>query len=107
MRLELEHSRREIETTYQARLQAQVEREAELSRVTAEKERRSQLMEYEARQRLQRELEEVKGREEASRRKADMEMQSTRMLEARLKEMQVSGAKELSVCACIVPRSLW
>jgi hypothetical protein len=89
MRMELEYARKELETSFQSRVQAQADRESELLRVSADKERRVQQMEFEARQHMQRELDELRCREEGSRRKAELETQATRMLETRLKEMQV------------------
>ena len=91
MRMELEYARKELESDYQSRVHAQAQREADLERVCAEKQRKSQQMEFEARQHMQRELDDLRSREESSRRKADLETQATRMLESRLKEMQVTS----------------
>jgi hypothetical protein len=89
MRVELEQARRELEATFQHRINSHAEREVETQRAAAESQRRAQQMEFDSRQRIQREMDELRGREESSRRKAEVEMQATKMLEARLKEAQV------------------
>ena len=88
-RIEVDLARKELEANYQARLQAQMDREAESVRVAADKARQSSLLEYEARQRMQRELDDLRIREENSRRKIELETQGIRLLESRVKESQV------------------
>jgi uncharacterized protein YacL (UPF0231 family) len=89
MRLQLEQLRVELEHSYQQRLAVYEEKEVKQKQSLLDSERRIQQLEYDSRQRIQRELDEMRGREEAMRRKNDLELQTTKMLETRLKEMQV------------------
>lgn len=102
MRMELEYARKELEASFNSRLQTQADRESELLRITNDKERRVQQMEFEARQHMQRELDELRSREESSRRKAELETQATRMLETRLKEMQVRATKTVFLLKILI-----
>lgn len=91
MRLHLEQIRSELEHSYQQRLAVYDEKESQQKQALLDSERRIQQLEYDSRQRIQRELDEIRSREEATRRKNEMELQTTKLLEARLKEMQVSS----------------
>jgi hypothetical protein len=88
-RVEIDLARKELEGSYQHRLQAHMDREAESMRIAADKARQASMLEYESRQRMQRELDDLRTREENSRRKIELETQGIRMLESRLKETQV------------------
>jgi hypothetical protein len=89
MRLQLEQLRLELEHSYQQRLSLYDEKETQQKQALLDSERKIQQLEYDSRQRIQRELDEMRGREEAHRRKNEMEIQTTKLLETRLKEMQV------------------
>jgi hypothetical protein len=91
MRLHFEQLRLELEHSYQQRLSLYDEKETQQKQALLDSERKIQQLEYDSRQRIQRELDEVRGREEAHRRKNEMEFQTTKLLETRLKEMQVSA----------------
>lgn len=97
MRLQLEQIRTELEQSYQQRLAIYDEKENHQKQALLDSERRIQQLEYESRQRIQRELDEIRTREEATRRKNEMELQTTRLLETRLKEMQVSISRLIFV----------
>lgn len=89
-RLELESMRIELEANFERRMVVQSEREAESLRGAADRERQLQQAQYEARQRLQRELDDLRNREQNASKKLELDNQGLRLLESRLKEVQVS-----------------
>jgi len=89
-RLDLQTLRIEMEADYQRRMAVQVEREEEMSRMHADKERKSAQQQYEARQKMQLEIDDMRSREQASGRKLEMESQGLRMLDLRLQEIKAA-----------------
>ena len=88
-RTELDAQRRELELEFQRRLTAASDREKELTRQHAEKERQLEATQYEYRQRMQRELDELRLREVAAAKKSELDAQGAALLEQRLRETQI------------------
>lgn len=94
-RLELEAMRTELEANFERRMVVQAERESASLRGAADRERQLQQAQYEARQRLQRELDDLRNREQNASKKLELDNQGLRLLESRLREMQIGlEAKE-------------
>jgi hypothetical protein len=88
-RMEFEAVRADMESIFERKLSAQIEREMEAQKQAAERERLAQQNHYKTRQRLQRELEDLRSREQAVARKLELDNQGLRLFETRLKEMQI------------------
>lgn len=90
LHMELTHQQQALEAEYQRKLQAQSEREKETVRLFSEKERQLQQLQYETRQQMQREMDDLRHREQMMKRKCDLEHQGLKVLEGRLKELQIN-----------------
>ena len=99
-RVELDAVRREMDLEYERRLVASTDREKEVARQHAERERQLEASQYEYRQRMQRELDELRMRETAATKKGELDAQGAALLEQRLRETQIrieTRERELSV----------
>jgi oral-facial-digital syndrome 1 protein len=88
-RVELDAVRREMDLEYERRLAASTDREKEVARQHAERERQLEASQYEYRQRMQRELDELRMRETAATKKGELDAQGAALLEQRLRETQI------------------
>lgn len=89
-RHEFDLLKRELEGDFKYRLDNHRDREIELNKRAEEKERHFQQLLFDARQKMQQEIDDLRNQEQLITRKLEIESQSLRVLESRLKESQTA-----------------